>query len=225
MKPCPRAGCGKSAHPPCLPVGRFDERDVETEQWTELRRRQSGESRRPTATPRSFARRGTSRLYLFLANLSRPVLSVSLTAASTRKRRKDNLLIQGRLEMRTFNKTILVVLGTAAILALASQATADGRRGHSRSGYHRSPSVGFRFGWSIGARPHYVQHRRHHFPAHRMISSPRFGHRGHLYTRPHCGMSRRVFAPPRCGIIRRVFVMPRCGMSRSGYAVPRHYFR
>ena len=40
MKSCPRAGCGKSARPACLPAGRFDERDVETEQWIGLRHRQ-----------------------------------------------------------------------------------------------------------------------------------------------------------------------------------------
>ena len=125
--------------------------------------------------------------------------------------------------MRTFNKTIMVVLGTAAILALASQATAQSHYARSRSGYHRSPSVGIQFGWSFGSRPHYVPHRRHHFPAHRMVRRSRFAHRGHLYARPRCGMSRRVFVVPSWGMTRSGYAAPSYGTSRGGYSSSRRY--
>jgi len=130
--------------------------------------------------------------------------------------------------MRTLSKTIVLVLGTGAALALASQATAQVRQSRSHGGYQRSRTSGFSVGVNLGSRPHYVQdhrphyshykhHRPHysHYKHHRPIYSHyrrpapwHYSHRGHLYSRPSCGRSRGVF------------VVPSCGASRSGYAVP-----
>ncbi len=46
------------------PHVRFDERGMETESWNGLRHRHSDESRRPTATPRSYNHRAIPRLYV-----------------------------------------------------------------------------------------------------------------------------------------------------------------
>ena len=121
--------------------------------------------------------------------------------------------------MRTFSKTIMVVLGTGAVLALASQATAQVRHSRSRSGgYQRSNTGGFSVGVNFGSWPQYVRHHRpqyshykHHRPIYSHYRRPapwHYSHRGHLYSRPSRPASRGVF------------VVPSCGASRSGYAVP-----
>jgi len=140
--------------------------------------------------------------------------------------------------MRTFNKTIMMVLGSAAILALASQVTAQVRYSHSRGGYQRSHSGGhqrshsggFSFGVHIGSRPQYVQHHRpqyshysHRRPVFSHYRKPapwNYSHRGHLYSRPGRGTNRGVFVVPSRGPSRSGYAVPGRSVSRGGYSSP-----
>jgi hypothetical protein len=128
--------------------------------------------------------------------------------------------------MRTSNKTIMVVLGVGAVLALAGQVMAqsgysrgrDGFRGgsDSRGGFRggsdsRAPFIhrGFTGGFSVG----YAESPRY-YAAPRIVASPYvvapwwLGYGSTVYVAPPCGLTGRVFVAPQCSVRRPVFVAP-----------------
>jgi len=150
--------------------------------------------------------------------------------------------------MRTSNKTIMVVLGVGAVLALAGQALAQGGFSRGRDGFRggsdgRAPYVnrGFTGG--------YAQSNRHFVPP-RIVDSPRSFHGGYnggapyvnrgftggfsvgyvesprYYASPRVvapwslGYGASVYVAPPCGMTGRVFVAPQCSARRPVFVAP-----
>ena len=125
--------------------------------------------------------------------------------------------------MRTSNKTIMVVLGVGAVLALAGQASAqsgfshgrdgfrggfDGRSSYGHSGFagrpsyeHRGFGGGFSIGFGGGFGGGFVESPRF-YPSPRVVVVPRtispgwssYGYP--VYVAPPCGIRVPVCAPP-----------------------------
>ncbi len=149
--------------------------------------------------------------------------------------------------MRTSNKTIMMVLGVGAVMALAGQAFAQGGYSHGRDGFRggsdgRSSHVnrGYSGGYGDSGR---------HFVGPRIVESPRSFHGG-SYSRPsygHSGFgggfgigfgggyveSPRYFVAPRVitpgwmSYGYPVYATPQCGVLRSVYGpscYPQHRY-
>ena len=142
--------------------------------------------------------------------------------------------------MRTFNKTVMIVLGVGAVLALAGQALAqggsyrgrDGFRGSSRGwGDSRGGSYGrdsFRggsygrdsFRGGFDGRAPYVNRGFTGGFSVGYVESPHYYAAPRVITPWWPGYGATVYVAPSCGLTGRVFVAPQCSPRPPVFVAP-----